>query len=210
MLNLMSKRQPTKQKCKAEDRECWILCTDRSQLANTIYSAMCECMQWTMCPPCACLDTFTGGSWTEEALDDFDRLTYCAQWKPLLAKLCSYSHSDMSSWPSVQLYDSSHGKVSDVVKKGSGSWKRVWEIADILFHKVHLSTFIPLCYLSLGFSWNLVVLTLLPLVLAAGCGWGAHPTGARRALPWLGWWRAQGYQREPGFTAKDAGEGKIA
>ncbi|XP_023646938.1 tudor and KH domain-containing protein isoform X3 [Paramormyrops kingsleyae] len=55
-----------------------------------------------------------GGSWTEEALDDFDRLTYCAQWKPLLAKLCSYSHSDMSSWPSVQLYDSSHGKLLGV------------------------------------------------------------------------------------------------
>ncbi|XP_048871019.1 tudor and KH domain-containing protein isoform X2 [Brienomyrus brachyistius] len=55
-----------------------------------------------------------GGSWTEEALDDFDRLTYCAQWKPLLAKLCSYSHSDMSSWPSVQLYDNSDGKLLGV------------------------------------------------------------------------------------------------
>ncbi|XP_036386387.1 tudor and KH domain-containing protein isoform X2 [Megalops cyprinoides] len=52
----------------------------------------------------------SGETWTEEALNDFDQLTYCAQWKPLLAKLCSYSHSEISSWPSVQLYDNSHGK----------------------------------------------------------------------------------------------------
>lgn len=53
-----------------------------------------------------------GDEWTEAALDDFDRLTYCASWRPLLAKLCSYSHSDLSSWPSVKLYDNSEGKVS--------------------------------------------------------------------------------------------------
>ena len=44
-------------------------------------------------------------------MDDFDRLTYCAEWRPLLAKLCSYSHSEVSSWPSVKLYDKSQGKV---------------------------------------------------------------------------------------------------
>ncbi|KAJ8246441.1 hypothetical protein GJAV_G00267830 [Gymnothorax javanicus] len=55
-----------------------------------------------------------GDSWTEAALDDFDRLTYCAQWKPLLAKLCSYSHSDSSSWPSVQLFDNGHGRTLDL------------------------------------------------------------------------------------------------
>ncbi|KAK1794092.1 hypothetical protein P4O66_010998, partial [Electrophorus voltai] len=55
-----------------------------------------------------------GETWTEEALDDFERMTYCAEWKPLLAKLCSYSHSELSSWPLVKLYDNSEGKVVDL------------------------------------------------------------------------------------------------
>ncbi|XP_035768323.1 tudor and KH domain-containing protein isoform X2 [Neolamprologus brichardi] len=55
-----------------------------------------------------------GGVWTEEALDQFERLTYCASWRPLQAKLCSYSHSEISSWPSVKLYDNSEGKAVDV------------------------------------------------------------------------------------------------
>lgn len=54
----------------------------------------------------------SGEDWTEAALDDFERMTYCAEWKPLLAKLYSYSHSEISSWPSVKLYDNSQGKVS--------------------------------------------------------------------------------------------------
>ncbi|XP_008287587.1 tudor and KH domain-containing protein isoform X2 [Stegastes partitus] len=52
--------------------------------------------------------------WTEEALDEFERLTYCASWRPLQAKLCSYSHSEISSWPSVKLYDNSEGKTVDI------------------------------------------------------------------------------------------------
>lgn len=52
--------------------------------------------------------------WTEAALDEFDRLTYCSEWRPLLAKLCSYSHSEISSWPSVKLYDNSQGKAVDL------------------------------------------------------------------------------------------------
>ncbi|XP_019901773.1 tudor and KH domain-containing protein isoform X1 [Esox lucius] len=55
-----------------------------------------------------------GEAWSEEALDDFDRLTWVAEWRPLLAKLCSYSHSEISSWPSVQLYDSKDGKTVDL------------------------------------------------------------------------------------------------
>ncbi|XP_028817728.1 tudor and KH domain-containing protein isoform X1 [Denticeps clupeoides] len=55
-----------------------------------------------------------GNSWTEAALDDFDRLTYCAEWKPLLAKLCSYSHSEDSFWPSIKLFDNSQGTNTDV------------------------------------------------------------------------------------------------
>uniref|UniRef100_A0A3Q3XF43 Tudor domain-containing protein n=1 Tax=Mola mola TaxID=94237 RepID=A0A3Q3XF43_MOLML len=55
-----------------------------------------------------------GEVWTEAALDDFEQLTYCASWRPLQAKLCSYSHSNVSSWPSVKLYDNSEGKAVDI------------------------------------------------------------------------------------------------
>lgn len=55
-----------------------------------------------------------GDVWTEAALDDFERMTFCAEWKPLLAKLYSYSHSEISSWPSVKLYDNSQGKAVDL------------------------------------------------------------------------------------------------
>ncbi len=55
---------------------------------------------------------WSGEQWTEEALDEFERLTHCATWSPLQAKLCSYSHSDISSWPSVKLYDNNEGWVS--------------------------------------------------------------------------------------------------
>ncbi|KAK2876265.1 hypothetical protein Q8A67_020361 [Cirrhinus molitorella] len=58
-----------------------------------------------------------GEVWTEAALDDFERMTYCAEWKPLLAKLYSYSHSEISSWPSVKLYDNSQGKALDLGKE---------------------------------------------------------------------------------------------
>ncbi|XP_073345466.1 tudor and KH domain-containing protein isoform X2 [Pagrus major] len=55
-----------------------------------------------------------GEVWTEAALDEFERLTYCASWRPLQAKLCSYSHSEISSWPSVRLCDTSEGKTVDI------------------------------------------------------------------------------------------------
>lgn len=55
-----------------------------------------------------------GESWTDAALNDFDQLTHCALWRPLQAKLCSYSHSEISSWPSVKLYDCAEGKAVDI------------------------------------------------------------------------------------------------
>ncbi|XP_061564627.1 tudor and KH domain-containing protein isoform X2 [Cololabis saira] len=54
-----------------------------------------------------------GEAWTEEALGEFERLTYCASWRPLQAKVCSYSHSEVSSWPTVKLYDN-EGQVLDI------------------------------------------------------------------------------------------------
>uniref|UniRef100_A0A8C4RIN9 Tudor domain-containing protein n=1 Tax=Erpetoichthys calabaricus TaxID=27687 RepID=A0A8C4RIN9_ERPCA len=55
-----------------------------------------------------------GENWTLQALDDFESLTHCAEWKPLVAKLCSYSQSGMFPWPFIQLYDSSNEKKLDI------------------------------------------------------------------------------------------------
>ncbi|XP_029437721.1 tudor and KH domain-containing protein isoform X2 [Rhinatrema bivittatum] len=55
-----------------------------------------------------------GDRWSVEALDDFDRLTYCAEWKPLLAKISSYTQTGVCTWPQIQLYDFSNGKSLDV------------------------------------------------------------------------------------------------
>lgn len=55
-----------------------------------------------------------GDVWTEEALLAFEDLTHCALWKPLQARLCSYSHCEATSWPSVRLYDASEDKSLDV------------------------------------------------------------------------------------------------
>ncbi|XP_017292537.2 tudor and KH domain-containing protein isoform X2 [Kryptolebias marmoratus] len=55
-----------------------------------------------------------GDLWSEAALDDFERLAHCADWRPLQAKLYSYSHSEISSWPSVKLFDNSNGKTVDI------------------------------------------------------------------------------------------------
>ncbi|KAM9686389.1 tudor and KH domain-containing protein [Trichechus inunguis] len=64
----------------------------------------------------------SGEQWEEEALDEFDRLTHCADWKPLVAKISSYVHTGISTWPEIYLYDISDGKKLDIglelVRKG--------------------------------------------------------------------------------------------
>ncbi|XP_004854155.1 tudor and KH domain-containing protein [Heterocephalus glaber] len=64
----------------------------------------------------------SGEQWEEEALDEFDRLTYCADWKPLVAKISSYVQTGISTWPKIYLYDTSNGKKLDIglelVRKG--------------------------------------------------------------------------------------------
>ncbi|KAM9251964.1 tudor and KH domain-containing protein [Cariama cristata] len=46
-----------------------------------------------------------GDEWEEAALDAFDRLTHCAMWKPLLAKISSYVPAGLWPRPKVRLYD---------------------------------------------------------------------------------------------------------
>ncbi|VTJ55740.1 Hypothetical predicted protein [Marmota monax] len=64
----------------------------------------------------------SGEEWEEEALDEFDRLTHCADWKPLVAKISSYVQTGISTWPKIYLYDTSNGKKLDIglelVRKG--------------------------------------------------------------------------------------------
>ncbi|KAL1772064.1 tudor and KH domain-containing protein [Sigmodon hispidus] len=64
----------------------------------------------------------SGEEWEEEALDEFERLTYCADWKPLVAKISSYVQTGISTWPKIELYDTSNGKKLDIglelVRKG--------------------------------------------------------------------------------------------
>lgn len=63
-----------------------------------------------------------GEQWEEEALDEFDRLTHCADWKPLVAKISSYVQTGISTWPKIYLYDTSSGEKLDIglelVRKG--------------------------------------------------------------------------------------------
>ncbi|XP_064331060.1 tudor and KH domain-containing protein [Phalacrocorax carbo] len=55
-----------------------------------------------------------GDAWQEAALDEFDRLTHCAMWKPLVAKISSYTQSGLCARPRVRLYDVQHGQNLDV------------------------------------------------------------------------------------------------
>ncbi|XP_062049577.1 tudor and KH domain-containing protein [Lepus europaeus] len=63
-----------------------------------------------------------GEQWEDEAMDEFDRLSYCCEWKPLVAKISSYVQTGMSTWPEIYLYDTSDGKDIDVglelIRKG--------------------------------------------------------------------------------------------
>ncbi|XP_067425621.1 tudor and KH domain-containing protein isoform X2 [Emydura macquarii macquarii] len=56
----------------------------------------------------------TGERWEENALDEFEHLTCCAEWKPLLAKISSYVQSGVCTWPRIQLYDTSCGQSLDI------------------------------------------------------------------------------------------------
>ncbi|XP_040596612.1 tudor and KH domain-containing protein-like [Mesocricetus auratus] len=56
----------------------------------------------------------SGEHWEEEALDEFERLTACGSWKPLVAKLSGDVHPGKSAWPEIYLYDTSNGQELDI------------------------------------------------------------------------------------------------
>ncbi|XP_026576026.1 tudor and KH domain-containing protein [Pseudonaja textilis] len=56
----------------------------------------------------------TGPHWEEAALDEFDRLTHCAQWKLLFCKVCTYVSVGDSVRPCVRLFKPTDGQFVDV------------------------------------------------------------------------------------------------
>ncbi|XP_040606805.1 tudor and KH domain-containing protein-like [Mesocricetus auratus] len=64
----------------------------------------------------------SGEQWEEEALEEFERLTACGAWKPLVAKFSVDVHIGMSTCPEIYLYDASNGQELDIgqelVRKG--------------------------------------------------------------------------------------------
>ncbi|XP_078288098.1 tudor and KH domain-containing protein-like isoform X2 [Rhinoraja longicauda] len=55
-----------------------------------------------------------GERWSEEAMNCFEGLAHCAEWKVLLARICSYLQSEGVTRPRVQLFDRSQGKSVDI------------------------------------------------------------------------------------------------
>ncbi|NXL54933.1 TDRKH protein, partial [Podilymbus podiceps] len=55
-----------------------------------------------------------GAVWAEAALDAFDRLTHCAQWKPLRARISSYAQAGPCPRPNIRLYADHHGQSLEV------------------------------------------------------------------------------------------------
>ncbi|XP_015668845.1 tudor and KH domain-containing protein [Protobothrops mucrosquamatus] len=55
-----------------------------------------------------------GPCWEEAALDEFDRLTHCAQWKLLFCKICTYQPVGSSVRPYVRLFKPANGQFVDV------------------------------------------------------------------------------------------------
>ncbi|CAJ0921890.1 unnamed protein product [Ranitomeya imitator] len=55
-----------------------------------------------------------GGTWSHQALDVFDTLSHCAEWKPLLAKISSFPSPGESCYFQIHLYDPSIDPMLDI------------------------------------------------------------------------------------------------
>ncbi|XP_041332413.1 tudor and KH domain-containing protein [Pyrgilauda ruficollis] len=55
-----------------------------------------------------------GGTWPEAAVQEFERLTGCAQWCPLVARICSYGPARTCPRPRLRLFAQRHGQSLDV------------------------------------------------------------------------------------------------
>ncbi|XP_039219487.1 tudor and KH domain-containing protein isoform X1 [Crotalus tigris] len=55
-----------------------------------------------------------GPCWEEAALDEFERLIHCAQWKSVFCKICTYQPVGSSVRPYVRLFKPTNGQFVDV------------------------------------------------------------------------------------------------
>ncbi|XP_050397075.1 tudor and KH domain-containing protein isoform X3 [Patella vulgata] len=56
----------------------------------------------------------TGENWSEAAIDFFEEITYCAQWKVLIAKTVTYESTASGMIPCLQLYDTNGDEDIDI------------------------------------------------------------------------------------------------
>lgn len=54
---------------------------------------------------------FRGCEWSEEAVEDFEALVHCAQWKIIMARVEYHEHISDKSVPCVKLVDTSGERV---------------------------------------------------------------------------------------------------
>ena len=59
------------------------------------------------------ISLFIGDSWTDEAIEVFEELSYSAQWKVIMARTVNYSQSESKAIPCVQLIDTNGEKVRE-------------------------------------------------------------------------------------------------
>lgn len=50
-------------------------------------------------------------SWSEQSCDDFEELTYCAQWKVVMAKTIRYKSSERGLIPCLHMIDTNGEQV---------------------------------------------------------------------------------------------------
>ncbi|XP_072019812.1 tudor and KH domain-containing protein-like [Amphiura filiformis] len=64
----------------------------------------------------------TDTEWSEAACDFFEDSTYCAQWKPVMARIVSYSQPSLMQQPCVELIDTNgttdKNMLEELIKKG--------------------------------------------------------------------------------------------
>ncbi|KAM8794368.1 tudor and KH domain-containing protein [Eudromia elegans] len=113
-----------------------------------------------------------GDEWEEAALDAFDRLTHCAAWKPLVAKVSSYAQAGPRTWPRVSLRDARAGESLDVgaelVRLGYAAWAPREEAAAGDARPVPVSPFPRALGCGLGREGRALTGLVLPQADVAG------------------------------------------
>ncbi|XP_038078365.1 tudor and KH domain-containing protein-like [Patiria miniata] len=96
------------------------ICSLRSDFLSLPYQAV-ECSLAGIQP--------AESSWSEEAIDLFEDLTYCAKWKPLMARIVSYQQTNSGTLPCIELVDTTGTKDvnigSTIVERGYAKFSKL-------------------------------------------------------------------------------------